>query len=123
MHSWVNLDTPPWINEEESDNTSMEDKVKSISAELHTLKDNSKLISNLQSRMARRSQVQFIRSLRQDVKNNKYVNITRYFFREAKQGPKAHGQHLKDPTDPRDEEGNLVWVNANSNAEKLLGSQ
>ena len=60
--------------------------------------------------------------MRQDVKNNKNVNITRYFFRGAKQGPKAHGQCLKDPANPRDDKGNLVWVNANSNAEKLLGS-
>ena len=92
-------------------------------AVLQALKQDAKLVSSLQSRMARRSQMQFIRSLRQDVKNNNNVNITRYFFREAKQGSKAHGQHLKDPLDSRDDEGNLVWVNANSNAEKLLGSQ
>ena len=97
MQSWVNLVTPPWISEEELDDTSREDRDKGMAAALHTLKKNAKLISNLQSRMARRSQVQFIRGLRRDVKNNKYVNITRYFFRDAKQGPKAHGQHLKDP--------------------------
>ena len=79
MHSWVNMATPPWINEEELDNASMKDMERAMSAALQTLKQNAKLISNLQSKMARKSQVQFIRSLRQDVKNNKNVNIIRYF--------------------------------------------
>ena len=49
MQSWVNLVTPPWISEEELDDTSMEDREKVMSAALHTLKKNSKQsLHNLQ---------------------------------------------------------------------------
>ena len=60
--------------------------------------------------------------LQEDALNGNIKNLTRKLMRKASTGPLAIGQILANPENPRNEEGELIWRHANSDAECLEGT-